>query len=276
VNIKEWSRKKVIGVPLLYWGLAAAAVLAYVAYKTKSTVTGGDSGDGTATGDTSAEAGSGGAAGDLSSLNTTGTVVVQPQTQPVADAVEETNDTWLQAAVDYVVNDAKIATYGDAQAALVAYLNGDDLTFDQGKIRDAALSKVKLPPEGVAKIGVTGTAPAQKQFTSFPGKHTVKGTNDNTAAKLATLYYGNGDALHADRISELNTTLGPNSSTFSVGTVVSIPPWTTPAYYTVTGKNGDTYYTYIASKHGVSVAMLQALNPSQTVPLKVGTKVRTQ
>jgi LysM repeat protein len=104
----------------------------------------------------------------------------------------------------------------------------------------------------------------------------VKGSNDNTAAKLAVLYYNNGDANHANRITEMNTSYGPVGTTFNVGTVVEIPTYPALNWYTVTGKNKDQYSTALAAKFGLSVAQLQALNPSLTYPVKVGTKVRTQ
>lgn len=273
-SFQEIARRKFVGVPLIYWALAAVTVLAFVAWKLKPTVTGsGATGDATSDGDVGGEPGAG---GDLSSLETTGTVVVQPQAISGVAATEETNDTWMRAAVNYLVSDAKLATVGDAQLAIATYLEGGDLTFDQGTLRDKAVMKLGLPPEGLPGVGKTGTAPAQKQFSNFPGKHTVRGPNDNTASKLAGLYYGSSDALHTNRIVEMNTGLGPASTSYSVGTVVSIPGYTNPAYYTVTGKNGDNYFSKIASTHGLTVAQLQALNPDLSQPVKTGTKVRTQ
>lgn len=266
-SFNELVKKKVAGVPVVYLGLAAAVGLALVAWKMKATNTPAD---------TTAPAGDTTAEPDYSGLATTGTVVVAPQQTTVSAATAETNESWMKAAVDYLVNDAKVATVGDAQLAISLYLEGQDLTYEQGKLRDMAVAKLKLPPESLPRVGVTAAAPAQKQFSKFPGKHTVKGSNDNTASKLATLYYGNGDALHANRIVELNAALGPAGTTYSTGTVIQIPAWTTPTYYTVTGKNRDQYATTLAAKFGLTVAMLQALNPSLTFPAKVGTKVRTQ
>lgn len=270
MNFKEIAQRKVIGVPLLYWALAAVAVLAYFAWKMVPYTKNAEEED---VGDTASEVGAG---ADLSDLETTGTVVVQPQAQPVAEVIEETNEKWLKAALDHVVREKKMATFGDAQVALQKYLDGEDLTFDQGKIRDAAIDKLGIPPESLGKVGITASAPAQKQFNNFPGKHTVKGPNDNTAYKLAGLYYGNTGADYANRIVEMNTSLGPVSTTYAVGTVVNISGWTYPNYYTVTGKNKDQYFSTLAKKFGLSVAQVQALNPTLTQPIKVGTRVRSQ
>jgi len=271
-SFQEIARRKFAGVPVLYWGLAAVTVLAFVAWKIKPTVGQNNAtGDATANEDTASEVGSG---GDLSSLNTTGTVVVQPQTQPVADTVEQTNDMWLRSAAEYIANDAKLASYGEALEALSAFLNGDDLTYDQGKIRDAAIAKLKAPPEPIGKVGKTGTQPAQKQFSGSVGTHTVKGDNDNTAAKLAQLYWGNADANHVNKMAEFNANLGPASTTYAVGTKVRIDNYYQPRYYTVQNKNNDWKWDQLAKNYGLSVLQLQALNPGLTQPIPKGTKVR--
>jgi LysM repeat protein len=282
VTYSEIVQKKVLGIPVLYLAAGFVTILAVVAWRMKATPDADTAGvnpeDATAGAEDEASNALAGmeASGAYSGYTTNGTVVVTPTPTASQDAEEQTNQKWLASAIDYVVNDAKIATVGQAQLALTKYLDGEDLSYDEGKIRDAALNKLKLPPEGVAKVGITSEAPAQKQFTAFPGKHTVKGNNDNTAALLAALYYGTGDALHRDRIVEYNTGLGPATTTYAAGTVVTIPPYTNPAYYTVTGKNGDTSVSVVAAKHGLSVSQIQGLNPDLTYPLKVGMKIRTQ
>lgn len=270
MDFKALARRKFIGVPLIYWALAAVTILAYVAWKLKPVSSGPDEVD---TGDVGSETG---AAGDLSALNTTGTVVVQPTTQPVAEAEEETNEKWLRAAVNYLVSDAKVATVGEAQLALATYLDGGDLDFNQGSLRDKAVLKLGLPPEGLPGVGKTSGAPARKQFSNFPGKHTVKGSSDNTPAKISQLYYGTADDKHVNRLVELNTKLGPATTTYQTGTVVNVPVYTLENYYTVTGKNKDQYFTMLAGKFGLTVPMLQALNPTLTQPIPIGTKVRSQ
>lgn len=274
MNFQELARKKIIGVPVLYWALAGVTVLGFVAWKLKPASSGATTG---ASSTTDAQGNGVDGNGDAySGLATTGTVVVQPSTQPVADVEKATNEKWLSSAVNYLVNDAKAATVGDAQLALSSYLNGDDLTYDQGQLRDKAVQKLGLPPESIGKIGITGSQPAQKQFSVFPGKHTVKGPNDNTPAKLATLYYGSaGD--HALVIVEANTQYGTLASvTYPVGTVLTIPNYPVSKYYKVTGKNGDQYFANIGKTHGLSVAQVQALNPGIPDPAPVGKMVRYQ
>lgn len=282
MNYSEIMKKKVLGVPVLYLAAGFVAILAVVAWRMKSTpdtnTAGVNPADATAGAEDEASNALAGmeASGAYSGYTTNGSVIVTPTPTPTQNAEEQTNQKWLASAIDYVVNDAKLATVGQAQLALTKYLDGEDLSYDEGRIRDAALTKLKLPPEGVAKVGITASAPAQKQFSASSGKHTVKGTNDNTAALLAALYYGVGDDLHRDRIVEYNTDLGLASTTYPVGTVVTIPAYTNPNYYTVTGKNNDTSVSVVAAKHGLSVAQIQALNPGLTYPISVGTKIRTQ
>jgi hypothetical protein len=268
VSFNTIVQKKVFGIPVVYLALIVVAGLAFLAWKIKPTVT--------PVADTPADGLGPEVDPDTSGLETTGTVIVAPQPNVPADAIEQTNDKWLRSGVDYLVNEAKVATAGDAQLALSTYLEGGDLTYEQGLWRDKVIGKLGLPPESLPRVGITTTAPAQKQFTAFPGKHTVKGSNDNTASKLANLYYGSGDAAHTNRVVEMNTGLGPATTTYTPGTVVNIPGYTYPNYYTVTGKNKDNYFTTLAGKFGLSVAQVQALNPTLTQPIPKGTKVRSQ
>lgn len=268
MDFKAIARKKVLGVPVIYLALAAVSVLAYYAWKLKP-ATAPSSDEPADTNDAGAEPGSG---SDLSALNTTGTVVVQPTLNPVADTVEETNEKWLQSAIDYVVTEKKMTTYGTALEALSKYLDGDDLSFEEGQIRDAAIGKLKLPPEGTAKVGKTGTAPAQKQFSTFPGKHIVKGSNDNTPAKIAQLYYGNADVLHVNKIVAENFRLGEATTTYPVGTSLYIARWVNPSYYT--SNSSARSANLIGAKNGISGEAVAALNPTLSFPVASGVKVR--
>lgn len=268
---QEIMHKKVAGIPVVYLGGAAAIVLAIIAYRmrnnnppaataTDPAATGVD-----ANGDTVDESLYGG-------LATNGTVTTAPvDTSTPVEAVQATNDSWLRSSVTDVVK-ANIATAGDAQAALAKYLAGDQLTFDEGKIRDYALKTDGLPPEPLQAIGSVSEAPAQKQFSSFPGNHTVKGNNDNTPAKLAQLYYGRSDYLVADTIVSQNTALGPRTATYSVGTVVHIPAYSEVRYFTAV--KGYQYPGPIAAKNGLSYAQLLGLNPGAVYPLPIGRKIR--
>ena len=269
MNFKELSGKKVLGVPVLYLGAAAVTILAIVAWKMKPAPTGDSETPADGSGDGAPGSGSDDPYGDLA---TGGTVVVQPVTPTPAEVVEETNETWERAAVDYLVNDRKMASAGAAQAAIRAYLDGGDLEYEQGLLRDAAVSKLGIPPEGLPQVGKTNDPPAQRQFSNFPGKHTVKGSNDNTPAKLANLYYGNAAADRIDKIVATNHRMGPSNTTYPKGTVVSIPKWINPAFVTATTSMRTA--AQLASKNAISQDVLRALNPNRTFPVAVGTKIR--
>lgn len=286
IDFKAIMAKKVGGVPVLYIAAGGAVVLAVVAYKMKDTTPAADaSGDaGSGAEDKSTSGKSGGFAktansvdgADYSGLDSDGTVIVQPQQPEKTEKVEETNETWGKAAIAYAI-EKKLATPGTAEATVQAILSGAQLSYEQGVLRDQLYTKLGSPPEGVKNSG-TKEAPAQKQFTGFPGKHTVKGSNDNTAVLLARLYYGVNDGLHANTIAAANTGLGGWQTRYPVGTVVTIPAYGGVKYFTTT-KSINTF-TSVAAKNGLSVAGIKALNPGRseaaTAPLPVGLKVRVQ
>lgn len=278
MNFKELANKKVIGVPVLYLAAAAVTILAIVAWRMKALPTedkaGVDPADATAGAEATGVDNS--LAGDpYSGLNTTGTVIVQPSaTTPddVAPAIGD-NEAWVKAAAEWLVAKNK-ATGTDAYTALNKYVSGENLSYDEGALVNAAIAEKGQPPDNVGTIGTIGALPAQKQFTKFPGAHTVKSTNDNTPAKLATLYYGAANADQINTIVAANFNLGPNTTTYPVGTKINVPMWTNPRYYTVTGKNSDVYPSNIAAKNGITYAMVMGLNPGYVFPAKVGAKVR--
>jgi hypothetical protein len=272
MNFSELAQRKVAGIPVLYLAGAFVAILAIVAWKMKPSVPDDEvTGDeGTTPDNVPTDSGDPDAA-DYSGLVSQGTVTVVQGTQTPTDAVKQTNEDWERAAITYLV-DAKLASPSAAQNAIHKYLEGVNLSYDEGKLKDAAITKLKLPPEPLVQVGTVGTAPAQKQFSNFPGRHTVKGPNDNTASKLAQLYYGNSAADRINTIAAANTKLGPASTSYSPGAVVSIPTWTTP--YTMTATKYYNTASKIGSKNGLSAAQVVALNPGMVFPVKVGTKVR--
>jgi len=279
ISFSEFAKKKVLGVPVLYIAAAAVTILAVIAWRLKpaadTNTPGVNPEDGTAGTGEDTNAGSlAGMADPYSGFDTNGTVVVQPTSPTGNPPVDQTNDDWLKAAIPVTATAMKLSQ-GTVQSALSHYLDGDDLSFDEGQIRDTAIEKNGLPPEGVAKIGIVNTAPAQKQFTVFPGKHTVKGSNDNTASKLAYLYYGSTNVRNADNANQIaaaNPGLGPPTTTYNVGTVVVIPFPTQPRYWTVT--KDATTFKIAAAKNGVTVDYLRNLNPGTGEPLKVGSSLR--
>lgn len=279
MTFQEFAAKKVLGVPVLYLGAAAVTILLIVAWRLKATP---DDSDGAVSAD-DATVGTdeGSTAGQLAGMDgspyegftTNGTVVVQPQT-PVATDTEpviKDNDDWVRAGAEWLVAQKK-ASGSTAATALTKYVDGENLSFDEGNLVNLAIEEKGQPPDPLGKIGTIGTAPAQKQFNNYPGTHTVKGTNDNTPTKLAALYYGNSDSLHTNKIASANLAYGPVSTTYNVGTKITIPLYTNPRYYTIT--KTTTWPSQVAAKNGLSYNQFLALNPGLTAPYKVGSKVR--
>lgn len=271
MNFSTIASKKVAGIPVLYLGAAAVVLFAVWAWKMKGSEVTAD--------EVSAEANADGAPAeaepDYSGLTPTGTVtVVQPETA-TEESVKQTNDDWLRAAVTFLIEEKK-ATPGEAQTAITNYLEGNDLSYDQGLLRDAAIGKLGLPPEKISSLGSTGTKadpPFQRQFTNFPGKHTVKGKNDHTPWQLSA-YYGNPVWANANLIAAANPTLGPPSAIYPTGVTVNIPTFTPPSYVTV--NSATRSFTAMAKKNGVSVGYLKNLNANTSEPFLVGSKIRVR
>jgi hypothetical protein len=268
-SFQEFARKKVAGVPVIYLAGGFVVILAIIAYKMNPPTSGEESGPVDET-DGSGPDQTGGAA-DYSGLATQGTVTVVQGSTSDAEVTKATNEDWGRSAVDYLI-EANLATPSEAQSAIHKYLEGNDLTFEEGKLKDAAIRKLKLPPEPLVALGSIGLQPAQKQFSNFPGKHTVKGSNDNTPTKLANLYYGKSTSPYVLTISAANTTLGPASSNYTPGTVVNIPNYVTPRYFKTTPSTRSA--SRVAAANGISSATVRALNPNLTEPYALGKQIR--
>lgn len=276
MTFNDLAQKKVLGVPVLYLAAGFVTILAIVAWRLKPSAD--ENTPGTNPEDAEAGADGGQTTGQLAGtsdpyggFDTNGTVVVQPTPSEATPGAQPTNDTWLGQAIPYVASMLKISS-GTVQVGLNKYLNGSDLSYDEGRMRDAAIDKFGPPPEGTTGFGQVGTQPAQKQFSTFPGKHVVKGSNDNTPMKLAGLYYGTADWTHANFIAAHNVTLGPPATTYTAGTTVVIPAYTQPRYYTV--PKGITTFSQVAAKNGTTKQALQGLNPTFTEPFPAGMKIR--
>lgn len=275
MNFSELIRKRIAGVPVIYIAAAAVIILAIVAWRMKPntdiTDTGADVvGDPSAGSDLPTE-------GDdpYTGLATQGTVTVVQQPAQTAPVVEKTNETWVKDGAEWIVAHptADLTASGtSAVSALNRFLQGEDLSYEEGRIVNAVIREKGQPPEGTGSVGKISDAPGQKQFTNFPGNHTVKGPNDNTPAKLSTLYYGTADAAHLNRLIAANTQLGPATGSYSVGTRVNIPVYYNPRYFTIT--KSTTYPSQVAAKNGITYQQVTALNPGVTAPYKVGSKVR--
>jgi|SRR6478736_2030108 len=269
-------RRKAFGkIPIIYIIGVFVLMLAIVAYRMKANAP-TDTTDTTAATDAAAASDDVLATGNTDSLATGGTVTVPPASNPiVGNAAISDNQTWLRKGVEFLGSRGVGA--GNAQVALQAYLNGDQLSYQQGVWRDSTVKELGLPPEAF-QAGTTLGKPAApaKQQGPLPRGHRVVGPNDNTYAKLAQLYYNNASAGNVAFIKAANTPgpLGDGNGPFSVGTIVQIPKYVTPVYFTST-KTINTARE-IAVKNHISVNDLNVLNPGMTFPVKPKTRVRVR
>jgi hypothetical protein len=271
VNFNEIASKKVAGIPVLYLAGGFVVILAVVAYRMKTT-SGVAEPDTSNAEDAGAVAGESDAAADYSGLATAGTVTVVQSAQNDIQKEVYTNSDWEQDAIAYLVSEKSVSGV-DAQVAVNKYLDGSDLTYEQKQWIDACIAKLKAPPDSVGAIGTIGTQPGQKQFSNFPGKHTVKNQNDNTPSKLAGLYYGSGSVDKARLIAGANSALGAPGVTYAPGTVVTIPAYHDPVWYKVTGR-GDTTAKGVASRNGIMETTVRVLNTGHSEPYAKGSSVR--
>lgn len=272
MNISEILHRKILGVEAMYiYGAASIGIAIYAwhihkqpAATADTTVAAPDGTDQAATSDATDFSAFGADSSGLAGTptDTTATTVVTP--------VADTNEAWGARSIAYLITQGQESP-GDIQLAITDYLAGRDLTYQQGALRDAAITKEGVPPEPLPGVGQTASKPAQRQFTSFPGTHTVTGPQDNTYGLLAQLYYGSTATVNIDLIRAANVSLGPSGG-WPVGTKVIIPAYTTPIYFTAT--TGALTAAQIAAKNGISVAQLSVLNHGIVFPTTVGTKVR--
>ena len=233
-------KRKVFGIPVLYLAAVFVAILALYAWRTKSSAEAVEGAEDIVTDDSEYVEGAV-AAGNLYPLSPTGTVYAQSP-QAVVDNVEYFgNDDWMRKAVADLVS--KGENPGTAQNALQAYLEGEDLSYAQGLIRDAAIKAHGLPPENFragssADKPVKPTpAPAPKPEPVKPvvkpepappkpvvkpapkPQRTHKVVRNDTLWDLAQKYYGN-----ASRWTEIASKNGiRNPKTLQIGKVLVIP-----------------------------------------------------
>jgi LysM repeat protein len=269
MDIKALMSKKIGGIPYLYIAGLFVVVLMVVAMRMKSTTTStentpstpSDEGESTTDAETEASA-------DYGFAATRGTVTVSDQSGVTTTATAlDTNELWLKRAVEWLISSGIGA--GEAQSAISKYLDGASLSYAEGQMRDKAVKEFGLPPEPITP-GATAAAPGKRQGNP-PCTHTIKGPNDNTFTKLALIYYSRQDGDAIDFLQAANTRLG-HKGPFPVDTKVTIPKWKNPKY--VTAKKGMTTLAQIASKNGVSQAMITELNDGVKFPVKVGKRVR--
>ncbi len=137
-TIKSSTRKKVLGVPVLYVAGGLVAVLAVYAWKAKKTVS-----ETAASADTFSSTDASAPIGEAFPELSSGTVVVAPATP--AATVEtgfESNDEWIKAGISQLEGESPTAVQG----ALQAYLNGQQISYQQGRWVDSVLRMQGAPP----------------------------------------------------------------------------------------------------------------------------------
>jgi hypothetical protein len=258
--------RKFLGVQVLYWLAIGVLVLAYVAYRMRNASE--DLPDAAEQDPEIAPENADDSAGLYDGFTAQPTPTYSPGLG--ATTTVETNDSWAKKAAEFV-GASGLASYGDAQLAIQKYLNGDQLTFDEGKIRDLAIKQFGLPPESVT-VGGTSPEPIKRQGTP-PTYHTVKTTADDSIDDLIKLYWGAPTSVNRLQMSAANAKLGVGP--YPIGTRVFIPAYQAPKYWTVDKRTNMA--SEIARKFHTTVAALTVLNPNikfTTHILKVGTRVR--
>lgn len=282
-NSSFWH-KKTIGVTNIYLYGGAAVVIGVIAWRMKSSVlpTATPTAD-TTSSDTALPSsgdpysGLGATSGGLSGTPTDSTVTTPATNNNLPNASIPDNQTWVSKGIQWLVANNH-ATGTEAQAALTAYTSGANYTYDQNVLINQVIKEQGPPPDPLPQLGAASPAPAQRQFTAFPGVHTVKGANDNTFPILSQLYYNRNDDNSRDLLQAHNTGIA-NLSSFSVGTKVNIPVYEAPKFYTATKTVRSA--KAIAAANGISETALGYYNdggsgstPKLTFPVAVGTKVR--
>ncbi len=281
-KFNELLSKKIAGIPVLYIGAVAVAILAFVAWKINPKLSDEEGTDiGTDEVDQSDDVSSALNPDAYAGLSSNGTVTVtQPNgSSDSVDVVVETNDKWITKSVAFLVAQS-LATGGDAHEALSKYVNGEQLSIDEGKLRDAAIARYGLPPESFTPGGTVGPTPPvvvptkptiPKRNGNPPTVHTVSAAGDNSYTEIAKLYYGRTDGPTIDLLQVANQKLG-HAGPWALGTKVNIPVYTVPKYFVATAAIHTM--AKIAAKNGISQVALQELNDSTKFPVKVGTRVR--
>jgi LysM repeat protein len=220
-----WTTKKVLGVPALYLALGFVLVLAVFAWKMQSTpkasddsadVTPAESSDDTILRES-----------ETYPALPLGTVTAPPPTPAgPSNTTITSNDDWLRKGVAFLIT--RQYGPGDAQQALSLYLEGGQLTYAQGQMRDLVIREYGIPPYPTA---IGGTLPdIARTQGPLPRDHIVKGSADDTANELAALYYNRSDSFAVAAVSGANG----GRATYTVGTTVRVPVLPTPATTTPT------------------------------------------
>ena len=224
-----WMRKRLAGIPVIYLVGGFVLILAVYAWtlKPSASLTASDAAD---SGDSSTDV-TGMADSETYPDMPTGTVVVAPATQSpdtsLINSSIDDNDQWLIKGTQLLVD--RGISGGVAQGALQRYLDGSDLTYYQGSLRDAVIKEYGLPPYPPATISRTNPKPARRQGPT-PRYHTVTGVSDNTIGELVQLYYGSNNAFLRNAVLADSHNKGLNGShgAYAKGDRVWIPNRPTP------------------------------------------------
>lgn len=271
MDIDGLLKKKIAGVPVPVIGGVVAAGVAYYAYTihtAPSDVTDVPEGD-AASADPTAEGDPGNAAlGQPTFYASNPGAVYGTGSTVTATTTQDTDDAWKRRAVEWLIANGTDASL--ASNAMSKYLNGAQLTFEEGAARDKVLAQFGLPPESIP-TGKTNLykGPASKQGEP-PVSHIVKGTSDDSFSELALLYYGLGGGIASNLIEAANG--GAIKEPFPVGTTIRIPKYHDPKYFVATSHTRSLYD--IAKRNGTTAARIHELNGEREFPVKVGTRVR--
>lgn len=279
MDFQALTAKKIGGVPVVWIVLGVAAVALYGALRLKPSAP-----DAADTADAAPDIETDAAVDTSQPVFQATPTLTQPSgvnasvtSTPMAD----TDELWKRRAIDWLRQNGYSLDL--ATRAITKYLDGELLTTEEARARDAAVNVYGIPPESVPGTATEPTAPTKTPTTpvysgpaakqgSPPTKHTVRGTSDDSIGELARLYYGvSGTGGVNALIRAYNPTL---NEPFRPGTVVVIPKLTEPRYYKANSAHRNLFD--IARKNGISPAMVKGLNPKLDFPVKVGTRVRVR
>lgn len=268
--------KKVAGVPVIYLVALFVGILAVVAWRMKPANAEEEAG-----GDPASEDGLG---GDPEEYENPTFVANAPPAYVTPDSGDagignstiNTNEQWARKSAEWLVATGR-ATGGLALTTMYKYINGEQMSVAEGKLRDAAIKQFGTPPETFTPGQTNNPAEgiATKQGNP-PTTHTVKGKNDNNFWKLAKLYYGSDHYDYVNFLEVANISIPKSkdkvTQAFPPGTKISIPKYAAPKYFLATGTVNTPQA--IAARNSTTAAAIMELNDSVKWPAAKGQKIR--
>lgn len=154
--------KKVGGVPVVYLGAGAAAILAVVAWRMKPAPSAPTDGPVSATPDAVLdEKGLADGSSPYAGYSTNGTVIVQPSTPP-AEPVStgpDTNDEWIREGAAWLVANKDVSGAA-AYTALSKYVEGKSRSVQEAQWVDMVIKEKGLPPDPFTDTPPNTSTPA--------------------------------------------------------------------------------------------------------------------